>query len=162
MSLWVTLLCSIAISVNCLPTNTPPPAATPSVPRNSTPCSIDPSAVCLTTDASENYSMQLNTRHFHESGEIEGNVCTTFAHIRNAIFSLYIKWFTVDFWGKCWKCKLGPGIGEPEGCGLWYSSILQVLVLFLVFFQHEIDKSLTSASAIRFSAESVSQEDVVS
>lgn len=69
----VTLLCILAISaVQCLHL----PASTTSrveIPRNSTPCSIDPSAVCSSLDASENYSVQLDASLFHESGEIKGN-----------------------------------------------------------------------------------------
>lgn len=57
------------ISVECrqLPEDDPQ-----ETPRNSTPCSIDPNRICSSIEVSENYSMQLDTRHFHDSGEIGG------------------------------------------------------------------------------------------
>lgn len=69
-SLPVALLCALVISVECMHL----PADTPygEIPRNSTPCSIDPNGVCSAIDVSENYSMQLDTSHFHDSGEIRG------------------------------------------------------------------------------------------
>lgn len=71
-SLSVTLLCALVISVECmhLPADTPHDE----VPRNSTPCSIDPNGVCSSISVSENYSMQLDARHFYDSGEIRGNL----------------------------------------------------------------------------------------